>query len=177
MAAPWGRWLPARAEGMVESMFAKLRRRLSHVPDGPLPPRPPAASPEPATAPRPAVPIDDAAISRIVRIRTALEDAGAAMPAASAPASSAVTADDEWMEEMTAYLGGVPARYAFTEEGCSEIINQIEMLVVLKEMDAAGVRIRCTRGERLTSAAQLRAAFEQLRNQEKVTASDSPLAS
>jgi hypothetical protein len=79
------------------------------------------------------------------------------------------------MEQMSTYLGGVPAHYALTEAGCKDLINQIEMLGVLKEMRAAGVVIRCARGGRFTSAAQLRAVFEYLRTRE-VSRAEGPSA-
>jgi len=162
-------------------MFAKLRRRrFLSPPDVAVPPRPSAALPVPAPAPPSLVLIDNALLDRISRIRTALEEAGARLPAAPAPAwatdvradTSAVPVDDERMEQISAYLG-VPARYALTEEGCADIINQIEMLGVLKEMHAAGVVIHCARGGSFTNAAQLRAVFEHVRSWEGTHASGS----
>ncbi|MGW0672543.1 hypothetical protein [Streptomyces sp. NPDC002746] len=154
-----------------EVMFAKLRRRLP--PEAPGPRRPAAASPEPVPAPLLPAAVDGAVLARISCIRTVLVDGGAQLPTASAPAwFAAVPAGEGLMEEMTVYLGGVPARYALTEEGCADIINQIEMLGVLKEVRAAGVKIRCARGGPFTSAAQLRAVFEHIRRSENDTRPD-----
>lgn len=74
------------------------------------------------------------------------------------------------MEEISAYLGGVPAHHALTDAGCADVVNEIEMLGVLKEMRAAGVEIRCVPGGRFTSATQLREVFEHLPNWEDTRA-------
>ncbi|MFI5748906.1 hypothetical protein ACIBBE_23925 [Streptomyces sp. NPDC051644] len=105
---------------------------------------------------------------RVARIRAALEDGGARMPTVTEPewfaavrAGTALPARDKQREQLGAYLGGIPAHHALTDEGCADILNQIEMLVVLKEMHAAGVQIRCARGGQFTNAVQLRAAFAE----------------
>ncbi|MER6914017.1 hypothetical protein ABT354_20280 [Streptomyces sp. NPDC000594] len=154
-------------------MFAKLHQALTRLRNPDRTPSPPPAAPLPAPAPdapaTPAAPvvIDAASLTRIERIRAALEAVGPHLEPVPAPqwlatvaAGRTVPADDGRLKEISTHLWGAPAAAALTDHDCAKLLDQIEALGVLKEMRAAGIEILCTRGATFKTAADLRAAYE-----------------
>lgn len=146
-------------------MFEKLRRRRSHTVTLSVS-APPAATPAVA---------DAAMLARIDRVREALAAAGVDFEGLSAAPEPAWFADlrngqrlplgPAELAETADHLAGIAVEVVLSDEACTRLLSQIEVLTTLRDLKAEGIDLRFCQGGFPTDAATVRALADAFRSE------------